>query len=69
MPVLDLEAGGTLPVAGSTTGVVMTAIDEEVATQLVSTIQDWVNREVLPCAAEYEKADRYPSSGTSGTRH
>ena len=38
----------------------MTAIDEEVAAQLVSTIQDWVIREVLPCAAEYEKADRYP---------
>ena len=38
----------------------MTAVDEEVAAQFVSTIQDWVKREVLPCAADYEKADRYP---------
>ena len=38
----------------------MRAVDEEVAAQFVSTIQDWVKREVLPCAADYEKADRYP---------
>src|SRR6185312_2857113 len=39
---------------------VMTELDEDVAGQFVSTLQDWVKREVLPCAAEYEKADRYP---------
>jgi butyryl-CoA dehydrogenase len=38
----------------------MTELDEDVAGQFVSTLQDWVKREVLPCAAEYEKADRYP---------
>jgi alkylation response protein AidB-like acyl-CoA dehydrogenase len=38
----------------------MTELDEDVAAQFVSTLQDWVTREVLPCAAEYEKADRYP---------
>ena len=42
----------------------MTAIDEEVAEQIIGTIRDWV-REVIPFAAEYEHADEYPSPSSS----
>jgi butyryl-CoA dehydrogenase len=34
--------------------------DAEVSDELVSAIRDWVRREVIPVASEYEHADAYP---------
>ena len=38
----------------------MTRTDPEVAEQIVSTVRDWVARDVVPNVAEYEHADAYP---------
>ncbi len=38
----------------------MAATDPELADELVATIRDWVAKEVIPKASEYEHADEYP---------
>jgi tetratricopeptide (TPR) repeat protein len=39
----------------------MAATDPELADELVATIRDWVAKEVIPKASEYEHADEYPA--------
>jgi len=35
--------------------------DPEIAEQLVAAVRDWVRRDVIPVASEYEHADRFPA--------
>ena len=35
-------------------------IDPELADELVATVREWVRKDVIPVASEYEHADRYP---------
>jgi butyryl-CoA dehydrogenase len=36
------------------------ATDPELADELVATVREWVRKDVIPVASEYEHADRYP---------
>src|SRR3954454_13151889 len=36
--------------------------DPEVAQQIIGTIRDWVRKEVIPVASEYEHADEFPAA-------
>src|SRR5689334_19769345 len=38
------------------------ATDPELADELVATVREWVRKDVIPVASEYEHADRYPES-------
>ena len=40
----------------------MTTFDPEIADELVSTIRDWVRKEVIPHASRFEHADEYPEA-------
>ena len=35
-------------------------VDDVLADELVNTVRDWVRKDVIPNASEYEHADRYP---------
>src|SRR6476659_1772338 len=36
------------------------ATDPELADELVATVREWVRKDVIPVASEFEHADRYP---------
>ncbi len=38
-----------------------TLIDSEEETQMLDSIERWVNRELKPIVREYDHADRYPT--------
>ena len=38
------------------------ATDQALADELVSTIKDWVNRDVIPNVAEFELNDEFPQT-------
>src|SRR3954465_3273585 len=47
MPSLSLDSGVT---------------DPELADELVGTVREWVRKDVIPVASEFEQADRYPEA-------
>ena len=42
--------------------------DPEVADELVATIRDWIRKDVIPTASEFEHADRYPEAWVAQMR-